>query len=163
MKMKDIQYLTNLSPGHFIFNLCDHDDHWQVRVLQHNVAGTKEQIVKLPKSPVNGSYFGACTCGSDELSGGIPADVPKIFPTFIQGSLWSLSIAPYCRDRERDIRGISSLASLVRLDSRESFISWKISRGHPRKHSILPTQKNVEIEREAAGYHLRLIFSKSDI
>ena len=39
------------------------DDHWQLRVFRKNVTGRQEQIVKLPKNPVNGSYFGKCTCG----------------------------------------------------------------------------------------------------
>ena len=30
------------------------------------MAGRKDQIVKLPKNPVNGSYFGRCTCGADK-------------------------------------------------------------------------------------------------
>jgi hypothetical protein len=38
-----------------------------VRALQHNVPGAREQIVKIPKSPVNGSYFGTCTCGADRM------------------------------------------------------------------------------------------------
>ena len=45
---------TNLSPSHFIINLRDIDDHWQVRVMQHNVLSTKEQI-------------GTCTCGADKM------------------------------------------------------------------------------------------------
>ena len=49
---------TNLSPSHFLFHLCGKDDHWQLRVFQQNVAGRQEQIVKLPKNLVNGSYFG---------------------------------------------------------------------------------------------------------
>jgi hypothetical protein len=60
---------TNLSPSHFIFNLRNYDDHWQVRVLQHNVAGTKKQIVMLlPKSPVNGSYFRTYTCEANKTN-----------------------------------------------------------------------------------------------
>jgi hypothetical protein len=58
---------TNLSASHFIFNMHEHDDHWQVRVLQHNVPGAREQIVKMPKSPVNGLYFRTCTCGADRM------------------------------------------------------------------------------------------------
>ena len=33
---------TNLSASHFIFNTCEHDDHWQVRVLRHYVPGARE-------------------------------------------------------------------------------------------------------------------------
>jgi hypothetical protein len=59
---------TNLNPNHFLFHVCDKDEHWQVRVLRQNVAGQQEQIVKLsiPKNPMNGSYFGRCTCGADK-------------------------------------------------------------------------------------------------
>ena len=56
---------TNLNPSHFLFHLRDKDDHWQLRVIRQNVAGRHEQIVKLPKNPINGSYFGRCTCGAD--------------------------------------------------------------------------------------------------
>ena len=44
----------------------DKDEHWQVRVLRQNEAGQQEQIVKLPKNPMNGSNFGRCTCGADK-------------------------------------------------------------------------------------------------
>jgi hypothetical protein len=56
---------TNLNPSHFLFHLRDKDDHWQLRVFRQNMAGRHEQIMKLPKNPVNGSYFGICTCGAD--------------------------------------------------------------------------------------------------
>jgi hypothetical protein len=56
---------TNLNLSHFIFHLRDEDDHWQLRVFKQNVPGRNEQIVKLPKNLVNGSYFGRCTCGAD--------------------------------------------------------------------------------------------------
>jgi hypothetical protein len=55
---------TNLNPSHFLLHLHDKDDHWQLRVFRQNVAGRQEQIVKLPKNPMNGSYFGRCTCGA---------------------------------------------------------------------------------------------------
>ena len=48
---------TNLNPSHFLFHLCDEDDHWQLRVFRQNKDGRHEQIEKLPKNPVNGSYF----------------------------------------------------------------------------------------------------------
>jgi hypothetical protein len=35
-------------------------------VFRQNVAGRQEQIVKLPKNPVNGLYFGQCTCGANK-------------------------------------------------------------------------------------------------
>ena len=57
---------TNLNPNHFLFHVRDKDEHWQVRVLRQNVAGQQDQIVKLPKNPMNGSYFGRCTCGADK-------------------------------------------------------------------------------------------------
>jgi hypothetical protein len=56
---------TNLNPSHFIFHLRDEDDHRQLRVFRQIVPGRNEQIVKLPKNPVNGSYFGRYTCGVD--------------------------------------------------------------------------------------------------
>ncbi len=62
---------TNLNPSHFLFHLRDKDDHWQLRVFRQNVAGRHEQIVKLPKSTVHGSYFGRCTCGAD-LADAVP-------------------------------------------------------------------------------------------
>jgi hypothetical protein len=52
-----------------VFNLRDYDDHWHVRVHRNNVTGAHEQIVRLPKVPVNGSYFGTCTCGADQMNG----------------------------------------------------------------------------------------------
>ena len=57
---------TNLSPSHFLLHLSDEDGHWQLRVFRQNVAGRQEQIVKLPKNPVGGSYVGKCTCGADK-------------------------------------------------------------------------------------------------
>ncbi len=44
----------------------DKDDHWQLRGFRQNGAGRQKQIVKLPKDPVNGSYFERCTCGADK-------------------------------------------------------------------------------------------------
>ena len=57
---------TNLNSSHFLFHLCDEDDHWQLRVFWQNVAGRQEQILKLPENPVNGLYFGQCTWGADK-------------------------------------------------------------------------------------------------
>ena len=57
---------TNLNSSHFLIHLRDKDDHWQLRVFRQNVAGRQEQIVKLPKNPINWSYFGRCTCGMDK-------------------------------------------------------------------------------------------------
>ena len=48
---------TNLPPSHFIFHLHDYNDHWQMKVFRSNIAGRHEQILCLPKSPVNGSYI----------------------------------------------------------------------------------------------------------
>ena len=89
---------TNLSAGHFIFNLRNYDEHWQVRVLRHNVPGAREQIVNLPKSFVNGSYFGTCTCGADrtdavpcEHMAAIALDSslrPKITPLNVMPMWW---------------------------------------------------------------------------
>jgi hypothetical protein len=59
---------TNLSPSHFVFNLRDFDDHVEMRVQRINVTGTKEQVVTLPKYPVNGLHFGTCTCGADKTN-----------------------------------------------------------------------------------------------
>jgi hypothetical protein len=57
---KDKYYatFTILNSSHFLYHLRDKDYHWQLRVFRQNVAGRQEQIVKLPKNPVNGSYFG---------------------------------------------------------------------------------------------------------
>ena len=49
---------TNLSAGHFIFNLRNYDEHWQVRVLRHNVPGAREQIVNLPMSSLMDRILG---------------------------------------------------------------------------------------------------------
>ena len=57
---------TNLKSSHFLHHLRNKDDHWQLRAFRQNMAGRQEQIVKLPKNPVNGSYFGQCTCGADK-------------------------------------------------------------------------------------------------
>ena len=35
-------------------------------MFRQNMAGRQEQIVKLPKNPVNGLYFRRCTCGADK-------------------------------------------------------------------------------------------------
>jgi hypothetical protein len=67
------EYDTNLNPSNFIFHLHDKDDHWQLRVFRQNVPGRNKQIVKLPTNPVNGSYFGRCTCGAD-LTDAVPCE-----------------------------------------------------------------------------------------
>jgi hypothetical protein len=59
---------TNLSPNHFIFNLRDFDGHIEMRVQRINVTGTKEQVLTLPKYPVNGLHFGTCTCRADKTN-----------------------------------------------------------------------------------------------
>ena len=61
---------TNLFPSHFIFNLREFDDHIEKRVQlqQINVTSTKEQVVTLPKYPVNGLHFGTCTCGANKTN-----------------------------------------------------------------------------------------------
>jgi len=57
---------TNLHPRHFSFRLKDDDDTWEVRVKRINVPGKREETVTIPKEPVNGSYFGKCTCGAPQ-------------------------------------------------------------------------------------------------
>ena len=57
---------TNLHPKHFSFQLKDIDDYMEVRVKRINVPGKREEVVTLPKYPVNGSYFGTCTCGATQ-------------------------------------------------------------------------------------------------
>jgi hypothetical protein len=57
---------TNLNSSHFLYQLRYKSDHWQLRVFRQNMAGRQEQIVKLPKNSVNGSYFGQRTCGADK-------------------------------------------------------------------------------------------------
>ena len=59
---------TYLTPSHFVFYLRDFDDHIEMRVQRINVTGTKEQVVTLPKYPVNGLHFGTCTCGADKTN-----------------------------------------------------------------------------------------------
>jgi hypothetical protein len=57
---------TNLHPRHFSFHLKDIDDYMEVRVKRINVPGKREEVVTLPKYPVNGSHFGMCTCGATQ-------------------------------------------------------------------------------------------------
>jgi hypothetical protein len=57
---------TNLHPRHFSFHLKDIDDYMEVRVKRINVPGKREEVVTLPKYPVNGSHFGTCTCGATQ-------------------------------------------------------------------------------------------------
>ena len=60
---------TNLHPRHFSFWLKDYDDKMEVRVKRINVTGKREEVVTLPKEPVNGSHFGTCTCGAPQTLG----------------------------------------------------------------------------------------------
>ena len=48
------------------FDLKDIDDYMEVRVKRINVPGKREEVVTLPKYPVNGSHFGRCTCGATQ-------------------------------------------------------------------------------------------------
>jgi hypothetical protein len=57
---------TNLHPRHFSFRLKDYDNKMEVRVKRINVTGKREEVVTLPKEPVNGSHFGTCTCGATQ-------------------------------------------------------------------------------------------------
>ncbi len=45
---------TNLHPRHFSFPLKDIDDYMEVRVKRINGPGKREEVVTLPKYPVNG-------------------------------------------------------------------------------------------------------------
>jgi hypothetical protein len=86
---------TNLSASHFIFNLHGYDEHWQVRVLQHNVPGAREQIVNLPKSPINGSYFETCTCGADRTDAVTCEHMAAIAPSsVIRPQITPLNVMP---------------------------------------------------------------------
>jgi hypothetical protein len=60
---------TNLNPRHFSFHLKDIDDYMEVIVKRINVTGKREEVVTLPKEPVNGSHFGTCTCGAPQTLG----------------------------------------------------------------------------------------------
>jgi hypothetical protein len=42
------------------------NDYMEVRVKRINVPGKREEVVTLPKYPVNGSHFGTCTCGATQ-------------------------------------------------------------------------------------------------
>jgi hypothetical protein len=57
---------TNLHPRHFSYHLKVIDDYMEVRVKRINVPGKREEVVTLPKYPVNGSHFGTCTCGATQ-------------------------------------------------------------------------------------------------
>ena len=59
---------TNLHPRHFSYYLKDIDDYMEVRVKRINVPGKREEVVTLPKYPVNGSHFGTCTCGAAQTN-----------------------------------------------------------------------------------------------
>lgn len=57
---------SNLHTRHFSLRLKEYDDNWTVYVKRINVSGKREEIVTLPKAPVDGSHFGRCTCGAPQ-------------------------------------------------------------------------------------------------
>jgi len=59
---------THLHPRHFSFRLKNYHDNIEVSVKRINVTGKREEVVTLPKKPVNGSHFGTCTCGAAQTN-----------------------------------------------------------------------------------------------
>ena len=59
---------THLHPRHYSFRLKDYHDNIEVSVKRINVTGKREEVVTLPKEPVNGLHFGTCTCGAAQTN-----------------------------------------------------------------------------------------------
>jgi len=92
---------THLHPRHFSFHLKDYDDKIEVSAKRINVAGKREEVVTLPKEPVNGSHFGTCTCGAAQTNA-VPCEhmsvialsdviCPQISPLNIMPIWWKRS------------------------------------------------------------------------
>jgi hypothetical protein len=86
---------THLNPRHFSFRLTDNDDNIEVSVKRINVTGKREEVVTLPKEPVNGSHFGTCTCGGAQTDA-VPCEHMSVvaLSAIIRPQIYPLNIMP---------------------------------------------------------------------
>jgi hypothetical protein len=89
---------TDFFPHHYSYFVSNVETHWQVKVQRDNVERAEPHYVWFPKEAVNGSFFGACTCGADKTDA-VPCEHmaavalssclhPKITPISIMPTWW---------------------------------------------------------------------------
>ena len=133
-----MQHLLTYLQAISFFHLHNYDDHWQMRAFRQNVAGRHEQIVNLPKSPINGSYFGTCTCGADKTDA-VPCEHmaaialtavirPQITPIIVMPIWWKRK-----QWREQFPLDVYAEANITIKSVKEGQILWRTSQGVQRR------------------------------